>query len=458
MSMSDDEFLFAAIKVKLTAIAAASPAPPSWYGDWMRLEAGSSKVQCLAVYQAIRDSGCLPEEAGFCLVAWCLEGLADLEAETSLRNLLDRMESMEKDYESQEGGPWPEDQVPAEYEELSQQYQDAWDKIFLRKLDACGEREMADLCSVDPEWFDRCYEIGLQYLLAPIPAGKAISPDELVRVTSCLDPPRADLAQLALAREGIPASFGNANFLAWFWHYSNAVGGVTIQVRNRDAQQAREVLKAARARPPASLPPWTCASCGQRVAGQWDACWRCGHLADGTPASPHAEGSAAQPQDDACADAWLNVSRLFTAAAGVVLVIMLCKIGWKLPLTLAPFVVIIAVLLRHFEPSSSREPQSQGSAVADAPPLHDRSIARSEVSKAIVRRAWQAAVIAAIGFPPLGFYSMRLLWKLGQRSTPLSWGDSVALLVGLLPEHRHDPVLFGIFRNAAGALGCALAK
>ena len=193
------------------------------------------------------------------------------------------MEALEKAHESAEGGPWPSDRVPEGYEELSWQYEDAWDEIFLGKLEACGEREMAALCSADPERFDRRYDIGLQYLLAPIEAGKAIAPDDLVGVASCLDVPRADLVRLALAREGIPAALGNANFLLWFWHYSNAVGGVTVQVRNMDVQQALAVLAAARAKLSASLPPWICSSCGQRVAGRWDACWQCGRSADGTP-------------------------------------------------------------------------------------------------------------------------------------------------------------------------------
>jgi hypothetical protein len=256
MSTSDDDFLLAAVNVKLTAIAEALPTPPSWFGDWMRLGPESTGEERLAVYQSIRDSGCLPDEAGFCLVSWCVEGMADLEAETSLRNLHDRMEAIEQAYESDKGENWPNDQVPEGYDELSRQFEDAWNTIFVRKLEASGEQQMADLCSAAPEQFDRCYEIGLQYLLEPVKAGKAIPPDEPVRVASCLDAPRADLAQLALAREGIPASLGNATFLSWFWHYSNAVGGVTVHVRNKEAKQARKVLTAARAKPSASLPPW----------------------------------------------------------------------------------------------------------------------------------------------------------------------------------------------------------
>ena len=424
MNTSDEDFLLAAVNDKLTAIVDASPIPPSWHGDWMRLGPGSTKEERLAVYQAIRDSGCLPEEAGFCLVAWCIECMTDLEAETSLRPLVEQMDAMQKAYESEKGEPWPNDQVPEGYEELSRQYQDAWDEFFLRKLEASGEQEMADLSSADPERFDRCYEIGLQYLLGPTRAARAISPEELIRVTSCLDVPRADLVQLALAREGIPTALGNANFLSWYWHYSNAVGGVTVHVRNKDAHQARKALTAARAKPSASLPPWTCLSCGQRIAGQWDACWQCGRLADGTPVSAHTEASAAQPQGDTEGGVWLNVPRFVTAAAIIAMVLLLCKYGWIPPLQLAPCAVLLIILLWQFEPSASLESEPQGAAEPRDTRSHNRSVTRSEVSKAIVRRAWQAAVIAVLSFPPLGFYSMRLLWKLGQRDTPLSRGDN----------------------------------
>jgi hypothetical protein len=196
--------------------------------------------------------------------------------------------------------------------------------------------------------------------------------------------------------------FGNAHFLSWFWHYSNAVGGVTVHVRNRDAEKTRKVLTTARAKPSVSLPPWICSSCGQRVGGRWDACWQCGHLADGTLVSSPAEDIAAQPEGDAEAGIWHSLSRIFAVAAGVLLVILLFKHGWKPPLILAPLVAILFFLLRQFEPSSGRESQPQESTEPSEPPSHNLSTTRSELSKVIVRRAWQAAVIAAFSFPPLG--------------------------------------------------------
>ena len=113
----------------------------------------STEEERLAVYQAIRDSGCLPPDAGFHLVSWQIDAMASMEAETSLRDLDDRMKAIEKAYELETGEPWPPDELPPEYEELLEQYHAAWDRIFLAKLEAFGEQEMADLYRADREEF-----------------------------------------------------------------------------------------------------------------------------------------------------------------------------------------------------------------------------------------------------------------------------------------------------------------
>jgi hypothetical protein len=245
----------------------------------------------------------------------------------------------------------------------------------------------------------------------------------LVKIGSCLDVARADLAQAALARERLFVALENANFLSWFWHWSNAVGGVKILVRNDQADLARQVLAAARARSTDSLPPWVCPSCGQRVGGQWTACWQCGQGADGTPSSPAATGVAQPAASETQAGPRMSLSSLFVAVTGIVLVVLLLKSGPSLPLVLAPFVILLGVLLRQFEPSADRQSESQESPEPMDGPSEHLMTTRSEISRAIVRRAWQASVIATLVFPPLGFYSMRLLWKLGQRNTPLGCAD-----------------------------------
>lgn len=50
----------AAIKLDLATIVAASRAKPVWYEAFTKLSPESTGEERLAVYQAVRDSGCLP--------------------------------------------------------------------------------------------------------------------------------------------------------------------------------------------------------------------------------------------------------------------------------------------------------------------------------------------------------------------------------------------------------------
>ena len=167
MNPNDNDPLHAAINAKLAVIVETSPTTPAWHDAWMRLGPGSTEEERLAVYQAIRDSGYLPPDAGFHLVSWQIDAMASLEAETSLRGLDDRMKAMKKACELETGEPWPPDDLSPEYEDLLKQYHAAWERIFLAKLEAFGEQEMADLYRADREEFDRRGEAGREYFHGP---------------------------------------------------------------------------------------------------------------------------------------------------------------------------------------------------------------------------------------------------------------------------------------------------
>ena len=81
----------------------------------------------------------MPAIVGFSLVAWQIEEMVYQDADAGLRDLYERMEALERTYVQREGELWPDDDIPQEYAELSQQYDDAWDHIFLAKLAALGE-------------------------------------------------------------------------------------------------------------------------------------------------------------------------------------------------------------------------------------------------------------------------------------------------------------------------------
>jgi hypothetical protein len=87
--------------------------------------------------------------------------------------------------------------------------------------------------------------------------------------------------------------------------------------------------------------------------------------------------------------------------------------------------IFLFILLRQFESSSDVHAELQGVAGPTDVSSDSDSRTRSRVARAVAQRAWQASLIAVLVFAPLGLYSMRLLWKLGQRDTPLSWTDSL---------------------------------
>ena len=119
---------YATIDAKLAGLIDTLPARPGWYERWQRLGAEPADLERLAVYQAIRDSGVVPEDAGFYLVSRELEAIAEQHAETALAHLEDRLRAIEAAHGLEEDDVWEPGEAPAEYEEVLQQYDHAWDE------------------------------------------------------------------------------------------------------------------------------------------------------------------------------------------------------------------------------------------------------------------------------------------------------------------------------------------
>ena len=124
----NDESPESPVDAKFRSIAEAAPEKPAWYKAWSRLGPESTGEERLAVYQAVRDSGLLPEEAGFFLVSLQIDDIATRDAEEDLR-----------------------------------EYYQAWDEVFAKKLEAFGEQEMARLLRTDRERFEQLTEKGRRY-------------------------------------------------------------------------------------------------------------------------------------------------------------------------------------------------------------------------------------------------------------------------------------------------------
>jgi hypothetical protein len=136
MSTKDRERLHAVLDAGLSGTATSLPEPPPWYGAWLRLGPESTREERILVCQAVRDSGCLPDEVGYFLVSWIIEDLAiALEHER-----LGRLHSSNR-----------------------RESRRASDRIFAGLLDRHGEHEMAERFRTDPLGHARCREVGRRF-------------------------------------------------------------------------------------------------------------------------------------------------------------------------------------------------------------------------------------------------------------------------------------------------------
>lgn len=97
------------------------------------------------------------------------------------------------------------------------------------------------------------------------------SPERLITVAAFNEPIEAHLARSRLECEGLVCSLADEHIVGVYWLSTSAVGGVKLQVRERDREQALRVLEETSARPVASA-EW--------VTGDLDAprCPSCGSL------------------------------------------------------------------------------------------------------------------------------------------------------------------------------------
>ena len=181
MNTEDNSFLYAAINAKLASVVAAAPTKPDWCAAWMSLRPESSEEERLTVYQSIRNAGTVPDDAGFYLVAWQIDVIASLFAESALQEMDERITALKRACGLEEGDFWPPDEAPEEYETLRHEQQVAWDQIYADTLEEFGEHELARKFQDDPGEFRRQSEKGRQYFHG---AGHATWLDKLVEAVA----------------------------------------------------------------------------------------------------------------------------------------------------------------------------------------------------------------------------------------------------------------------------------
>jgi hypothetical protein len=187
MAASEPSPLHDALNRKLADVVAASAERPPWYEAWQELGPQSSEAQRLAVYQAIRNSSSLPEEAGFYLVSWQIDAITLEQTEGVLQPYDDRLVEIREALGLGEEEWIPPGERPPEYEEALRQLHEAWDALYAAKMDEYGEQEMARLFRTDREKFDQRSEAGRQFFHGAIPDEEGEDPgwlDELLEVVA----------------------------------------------------------------------------------------------------------------------------------------------------------------------------------------------------------------------------------------------------------------------------------
>ena len=254
--------------------------------------------------------------------------------------------------------------------------------------------------------------------------------DNFIRIASFTNVWEAELARNRLADEQIPAFLGNATLVSWVWYYSNAVGGVTVHVARRDADVATRIVTPICTDPTKSQPSWACPSCNAIVSGSWSVCWQCGTSADGSQALLCAVDET--PPESAVESEHIYGSTILAIFVVLVLLILLLCVGPVLILAALPFVACFVILLQAIGGETTGRSLSDGAEELESHWPHAPTPKQSFVAKAIVLRAWRSALLGFFIFPPLGLYSLWLVYRLAGRSTPLSGIDRLRCRVAVI--------------------------
>ncbi len=238
-----------------------------------------------------------------------------------------------------------------------------------------------------------------------------------VKIASFASLPQAELAQSYLAAHGIAARLGNAMFLSLCWYLSQAVGGATLFVCSREAQQARDLLTGVDTEDESASPPWQCVKCGERADATWGVCWRCGTSRDGIedPEFGHFDVDSDRLQDDS--DDALQGRLLL-----LVVLLLMAILDSLLVMVALPAALLVYLCIKETEAGEETTDHDR-TIVPDAEPILDaagQSLARRRrAGKEIVMRAWQASMIGFLEFPPLLLYSAYLLSRIDAQKWPL---------------------------------------
>ena len=245
--------------------------------------------------------------------------------------------------------------------------------------------------------------------------------NKLVVIACRLTPPEAELLRVQLAVYGLRSWLENADFITWFWHLSNAAGGVKLLVQSTDVQQAYDILNST----PESVaidepPPQPCQKCNEPFPPTWHLCWKCGTAADGTE-DPEFFYDKALP-----IDALGQVRQIPAIGVLFILIVVL--------MMLMPSLFILIALYWTFRPDRfieqqegerEKDSESRGGALyPDDPDSAEAVDPRTDAGDELCTRAMRSAVIGfCYAFPfcfPWVLYSLWVLLIVDLQETPVS--------------------------------------
>jgi hypothetical protein len=247
----------------------------------------------------------------------------------------------------------------------------------------------------------------------------------------------ADFQRALLTEAGIPCCTDNCFMVLWFWQYSQAVGGVKVYIDSTRLENAARVLvgdmsSGCESSEP-EQPEWPCPQCGAEVPAGWESCWQC------APELPANRDSAVASEAQGDLSRGDSPHFLLASAASVWLAWSVISFGMQFTIYLGVVFaanILFSLLISGPGPVSgnANSADAEAEAAARVTPLL-RWPSHAAKFNAVAQRAWRAAVVGLLWFPPLLLYSLCVLFRLGWRWSNLSrigraWvGGSVAILV-----------------------------
>jgi len=205
---------YTTIDMKLQSIIEAAAIPPAWRDAWVQSTRGRNCLvgqaqeaepeERLAVWQAVRDSGLLPDDAGFYLVADQIKFLTELFVGETMDQIERRIDALYTEHGFLDGRSklYRGEEDCGDFEERCPE---DWDRLYFDRLQKHGEHEMARLYRTDREHFEERMRAGGEYFY---PSPQQEGPEkpawyddlsEAVRTSGCILLPNAAPATLVMS-------------------------------------------------------------------------------------------------------------------------------------------------------------------------------------------------------------------------------------------------------------------